>query len=351
MSKDQQLVKIKRDTKSLVMKNLIVMAVLIIIALTGVISWFTNKTKATADGINVTCEAPDGLEIAVVRHGDKPPTDKDFENDGIVKLTKENYPFLKQLSLEEITSDGKYFYKPKITQDSNGASVDTKSDEPWINSENAYTNFSANSSLSYLSVDVYMRTQGSHKIILSSSTSVTPQDKDKLTGNVEDIANKSDMGAFSKNCIVGAVRVSTVVDKGNECKCNIWIPAPNIIYEETKDGNGNIITRKVRTDLKKTESEFGTFVHKYWQVNHSTSKRIGDEAIAAAADKVITNDNGDYSLGTNEELLNFQDDKPDKKGYYTGMVTLNLWIDGEDAEARQAFVGGRFSADFKFALN
>lgn len=344
MSKDQKLVKIKRDTKSLVMKNLIVMAVLIIIALTGVISWFTNKTEATADGINVTCEAPDGLEIAVVRHGANPPTDEDFKNNGTITLTKDKYPFLKQLSMEEITSDGRYFYKPKITQNSSGAFVDTTSDEPWINSENAYTtNFTADSSLSYLSVDVYMRTKGSHKIILSSSTSVTPQDKDKLTGNVEDIANKSDMGAFSKNCIVGAVRVSTVV--GDEC--NIWIPAPNIFYNETK--SGNIITRTVRTDLNKTQLESGTFEHKYWNVNHSTSKRIGNKTITAV--NVITNDKGDYSLGANEELLNFQGNKPDKNGYYTGMVTLNLWIDGEDAEARQAFVGGRFSADFKFGLN
>ena len=343
MSKDQKLVKIKRDTKSLVMKNLIVMAVLIIIALTGVISWFTNKTKATADGINVTCKAPDGLEIAVVRHGEEAPAVNDNTkwSEGEITLTKDKYPFLKQLSMEEITSDGRYFYKPKITQNSKGAFVDTTSDEPWINSENAYTNFSANSSLSYLSVDVYMRSKGLHKITLSSSTSVTPQYKDKLTGNVEDIANKSDMGAFSKNCIVGAVRVSTVV--GDEC--NLWIPAPNIIYiEETKPDN--IITRTVRTDLKKSQSEFGTFVHKYWQVDHSTSKRIGDKT--KAADNVITNDKGDYSLGVNKELLTLSQDGPD---YYTGMVTLNLWIDGEDAEARQAFVGGRFSADFKFGLN
>lgn len=340
MSKDQKLVKIKRDTKSLVMKNLIVMAVLIIIALTGVISWFTNKTEATADGINVACEAPDGLEIAVVRHGANPPTDEDFKNNGTITLNDDKYPFLKQLSMEEITSDGRYFYKPKITQNSSGAFVDTTSDEPWINSENAYTNFSANSSLSYLSVDVYMRSKGLHKITLSSSTSVTPQYKDKLTGNVEDIANKSDMGAFSKNCIVGAVRVSTVV--GDEC--NLWIPAPNIIYiEETKPDN--IITRTVRTDLKKSQSEFGTFVHKYWQVDHSTSKRIGDKTKAAV--NVITNDKGDYSLGVNKELLTLSKDE----SYYTGMVTLNLWIDGEDAEARQAFVGGRFSADFKFGLN
>lgn len=345
MSKDQELVKVKRDTKSLVMKNLIVMAVLIIIALTGVISWFTNKTKAEADGINVTCEAPDGLEIAVVRHGANPPSDKDYKNEGKVDLTDtDKYPFLKQLSMEEITSDGRYFYKPKITQDSNGAFVDTTSSEPWANAENAYTDFSADSSLSYLSVDVYMRSKGSHKVTLASSTSVTPQHKDKLTGNAEDIANKSDMGAFSKNCIVGAVRVSTVVE--NQCK-NLWIPAPNIIYTETK--SGNIITRTVHTDLKNTQSEFGTFVHKYWQVDHSTSKRIGTETIAA--ENVITNDEGDYTLGANKDLLTLSKDESDESIYYTGMVTLNLWIDGEDAEARQALVGGKFSADFKFGLD
>lgn len=345
MSKDQELVKVKRDTKSLVMKNLIVMAVLIAIALTGVISWLTNKTEATADGINVKCEAPDGLEIAVVRHGANPPTDEDFKNNGTITLNDDKYPFLKQLSMEEITSDGRYFYKPKITQDSNGAFVDTTSKEPWINAENAYiNNFTADSSLSYLSVDVYMRSKGSHKITLSSSTSVTPQYKDKLTGNVEDIANKSDMGAFSKNCIVGAVRVSTVVD--NQCN-NLWIPAPNIIYNETK--SGNIITRTVRTDLKKAQSKFGTFDHKYWQVDHSTSQRIGTDT--TTAENVITNDKCDYSLGANKALLTLSKDESDESKFFTGMVTLNLWIDGEDKEARQAFVGGKFSADFKFGLN
>ena len=345
MSKDQELVKVKRDTKSLVMKNLIVMAVLIIIALTGVISWFTNKTKAEADGINVTCEAPDSLEIAVVRHGANPPSDEDYTNEGKVDLTDTvKYPFLKQLSMEEITSDGRYFYKPKITQDSNGAFVDTTSKEPWANAENAYTDFSADSSLSYLSVDVYMRSKGSHKVTLASSTSVTPQYKDKLTGNAEDIANKSDMGAFSKNCIVGAVRVSTVVE--NQCK-NLWIPAPNIIYTETK--SGNIITRTVHTDLKKAQSQYGTFEHKYWRVNPSNSQRM--DTVTTPYEKVITNDKSDYTLGANKDLLTLSKDESDESIYYTGMVTLNLWIDGEDAEARQALVGGKFSADFKFGLN
>lgn len=338
MSKDQELVKVKRDTKSLVMKNLIVMAVLIIIALTGAISWFTSKTDATADGIKVKCEAPDGLEIAVVRHGANQPTDDDFKNNGTITLNEDNYPFLKQLSMEEITSDGRYFYKPKITQDSNGAFVDTKSDEPWINAENAYTtNFSVNSSLSYLSVDVYMRSKNAHTIVLGSDTYVKP---DSGTLNGDGSVNKSQLGDFSKDCIVGAVRVSTVVRKGNEYKCNnLWIPAPNICYYKDETG-------KWLVDTKKVSNVSGTFEHKYWQVDPSTSRRIGDKT--KTADKVITNDKGDYSLGANEALLTLSEDK---SGLYTGMVTLNLWIDGEDAEARQAFVGGRFSADFKFALN
>lgn len=334
MSKDQELVKVKRDTKSLIMKNLIVMAVLIIIALTGVISWFTNKTEATADGINVTCEAPDGLEIAVVRHGANPPTDEDFKNNGTITLTKDKYPFLEQLSLEELTSDGRYFYKPKITQSRSGAFVDTSSKEPWVNAEEAYTtNFTNESSLSYLSVDVYMRSKGQHTITLSSSTSVTPQDKNRLIGN--NILNKSVMGEFSKDCIVGAVRVSTVVKD----KCNIlWIPAPNILYSETKSGNG------VRTDLTDGES----FEHKYWPVDPSNSQRKGDKTIPA--EHVITNTEGNYTLGKDKELLTLSEE-PDEAGFHTGKVTLNLWIDGEDKEARQAFVGGKFLADFKFGLN
>ena len=119
MSKDQELVKVKRDTKSLVIKNLIVMAVLIIIALTGVISWFTNKTEATADGINVICEAPKGLKIAVVQHGEPAPdvNDETQWSEGEITLTKEDYPFLKEQSIIEITSDGTDFYKPKLTQE------------------------------------------------------------------------------------------------------------------------------------------------------------------------------------------------------------------------------------------
>lgn len=353
MSKDQELVKVKRDTKSLVMKNLIVMAVLIIIALTGAISWFTSKTDATADGINVKCEVPDGLEVAVVKHGADEPASSAYKT-GVINITSEEYPFLSKLSFEELTSDGLHFYKPKITQNSSGASVDKESKEPWNDVEKAYTDRSSESSLSYFSVDVYMRSKGNHKIALGSSSSVKPVGINNLVNDVDPtkIENKSDMGDFSMDCIVGAVRVSTVVD--NQCN-NLWIPAPNIFYNETK--SGNIITRTVSTDIKKDQSGFGTFVHKYWKVN-PTTLTLEDTDIQTYSD-VITNNSCDYTLGTNKDILQLKpqsssdDSKPESSSddIYTGKFTLNLWIDGEDAEARQALVGGSFTASIKLKIS
>lgn len=324
MSKDQKLVKIKRDTKSLVMKNLIVMAVLIIIALTGVISWFTNKTEATADGINVTCKAPKGLKIAVVRHGDSPPTDKDFENNGTITLTKDKYPFLKEQSIIEITSDGTDFYKPKLTQENGKAKPDPSS--VWDVADKD----------SYLSIDVYMKTGEDHVVYLNSETEISPIST-TLTG--EQSGNKSDDGDFSKDCIVGAVRLSTVNSTDSKLKNLLWIPAPQIHYNSDKK----------EVTLGNTSGD--TFIHKYWKVvknsDGKTGMPQGTDAVKKAG--VITNTNNDFKLGENCKFANLTKKQPNDE-YATGMTTVNIWVDGEDDEARFAMVGGKFKATIKLSL-
>lgn len=324
MSKDQKLVKIKRDTKSLVMKNLIVMAVLIIIALTGVISWFTNKTEATADGINVTCKAPKGLKIAVVRHGDSPPTDKDFENNGTITLTKDKYPFLKEQSIIEITSDGTDFYKPKLTQENGKAKPDPSS--VWDVADKD----------SYLSIDVYMKTGEDHVVYLNSETEISPIST-TLTG--EQSGNKSDDGDFSKDCIVGAVRLSTVNSTDSKLKNLLWIPAPQIHYNSDKK----------EVTLGNTSGD--TFIHKYWKVvknsDGKTGMPQGTDAVKKAG--VITNTNNGFKLGENCKFAELTKKQPNDE-YATGMTTVNIWVDGEDDEARFAMVGGKFKATIKLSL-
>lgn len=325
MSKDQELVKVKRDTKSLVMKNLIVMAVLIILALTGVISWFTNKTKATADGINVICEAPDGLEVAIVPHGSN---EKLNYQAGKIDLTKcESLSDLfSNLSFEELTSDGLHFYKPKLNQSGSTVTVDTT--DKWLDAEDyAYKNHSYGTSIPYLSLDIYMRSKNAHTIVLGSDTYIKPN-SDKLNG--ADSGNKSELGDFSKDCIVGAVRMSTVV--GNEPK--LWIPAPNILYDYDKG--------TVSTEIKDKNSE--SFKHKYWKVTDLKPSPNEQEA-----EGVIVNNNCNYEIGENDalniELLQ------DVDNLFKGKFTLNIWIDGEDAEARQAMVGGKFTASIKLKIS
>lgn len=326
MSKDQELVKVKRDTKSLVMKNLIVMAVLIIIALTGVISWFTSKTEATASGINVKCEAPDGLEVAIVPHGSN--EELKYQT-GTIDLTKcESLSNLfSNLSFEELTSDGLHFYKPKLNQSGSTVTVDTT--DNWSDAEDyAYINHNDGTSIPYLSLDIYMRSKNAHTIVLGSDTYIKPN-SDKLNG--ADSGNKSELGDFSKDCIVGAVRMSTVV--GNEPK--LWIPAPNILYDYDKG--------TVSTEIKDKNSE--SFKHKYWKV--TDLQPSSDEQVA---EDVIVNNNCDYKIGKNDALnIALSQDNDDK--LFKANFTLNIWVDGEDAEARQAMVGGKFTASIKLKIS
>lgn len=330
MSKDQKLVKIKRDTKSLVIKNLIVMAVLIIIALTGVISWFTNKTEATADGINVICEAPDGLEVAIVPHGSKKELNYQA---GTIDLTKcESLSDLfSNLSFEELTSDGLHFYKPKLNQSGSTVTVDTT--DKWSDAEDyAYKNHSDGTSIPYLSLDIYMRSKNAHTIVLGSDTYIKPN-SDKLNG--ADSGNKSELGDFSKDCIVGAVRMSTVVK--NEAKLwepKLWIPAPNILYDYDKG--------TVSTEIKDKNSE--SFKHKYWEVTDLQPSPNEQEK-----KDVIVNNNCDYKIGKND-ALNIALSKDDD-GLFKENFTLNIWVDGEDTEARQAMVGGKFTASIKLKIS
>lgn len=325
MSKDQKLVKIKRDTKSLVMKNLIVMAVLIIIALTGVISWFTNKTEATADGINVICEAPKGLKIAVVQHGDPAPdvNDETQWSEGEITLTKEDYPFLKEQSIIEITSDGTDFYKPKLTQENGKAKPDTSSEWDVADKD------------SYLSIDVYMKTGEDHMVYLNSGTEISPI-YTTLTG--EQSGNKSDDGDFSKDCIVGAVRLSTVNSADSKLK-NLWIPAPQIHYDSDKK----------EVTLGNTSGD--TFKHKYWKVTKNSDGKTGKPTGTAPVEykDVITNTNNDFKLGKNYDFAMLTKKQPSDK-YASGMTTVNIWVDGEDDEARFAMVGGKFKATIKLSL-
>ena len=312
----------------MIAKNLIVLFTVALAGFCGIQAWFTDKSSAEADGINVECQAPDGIKIAVVKHNDPAPKDTEYTV-GNIKLNKTNCKFLENLQLTEITSDGTDFYKPALIQTGGQAQVDTKAD--WS---------PAAANQHYLSFDLYIRSKSQYNIAIGKKSTIKPDAPQLTSQDGTGIKNKSKYGNFSRDSVVGAVRFSVVDYKSAPpLKKLLWLPAPNILLEQTTD------VYTLSDDMPSGES----YSHVYYDTNrvqHTVSSTDVDKAF------VVNNDGFDggkftYELGQNIAQLKKSSDTDTDPYYgdYGAMVTCNMWIEGEDAEARLALVNGKFKVN------
>ena len=326
-----------RKTGRMIAKNLIVLFTVALAAFYGIQAWFTDKQSSDADGINIECHAPDGIEIAVVKHGDPAPTD-DAAYKNTIELNSENYSFIDDIKMTEVSSDGYTFYKPPLKQE-NGVASPILDVDDWV---------LADSSVHYLSFDLYVRSKSKFDIYLDGKSKISPNAKN-LTG--ENADNKSDFGesgvskGISRDCVTGAVRFSVANYENSETMPKLlWIPAPNILLKPDLDTT----KYSVSTDMSSGKS----YSHSYYVKNGKweiTSVSANDDSplgkVLVANSKGFT-DNGDYTyeLGAKKKIMTLEKDTT-QNGIYTGMVTCNMWVDGEDAEARLALVNGKFKAN------
>lgn len=324
-----------RKTGRMIAKNLIVLFTVALAGFCGIQAWFTDKSSAEADGINIECQAPDGIEIAVVKHDDPAPKD-DTAYKNTIELNSKNYSFINDIKMTEVSSDGYTFYKPPLKQENGVATPILDADEWEL----------ANSSVHYLSFDLYVRSKSKFDIYLDGKSKISPNAKN-LTG--ENADNKSDFGesgdskGISRDCVTGAVRFSVANYNTKETKL-LWIPAPNIFL------NVNTDTTKysVSTDKRLGESySHGYYVKNGKWVKTSVSADDGSplsQVFVANSNGFTTNGDYTYELGAKKKIMTLEKDTT-KNDKYTGMVTCNMWVDGEDAEARLALVNGKFKAN------
>ncbi len=316
-----------RKTGRMIAKNLIVLFTVALAGFCGIQAWFTDKSSAEADGINVECQAPDGIEIAVVGHGDTAPT---AYTTGNITLNKDNCKFLEKLQLTEITGDGIDFKKPALIQSGGQAQVDP--DAEWSD---------PTANLHYLSFDLYIRSKSQYTISIGKKSTIKPVAPQLTTSDGTGIINQSKYGNFSRDSVVGAVRFSVVDYKpATPAKKLLWLPAPNILLEQTGDNY---------TLLDNVESG-DSYSHVYYdtqKVKQTVSDSKKDSAF-------VVNHRGfdsgkfTYELGENKEIARLE--KPSGSGqennqFFSAMVTCNMWIEGEDAEARLALVNGKFKVN------
>lgn len=319
-----------RKTGRMIAKNLIVLFTVALAGFCGIQAWFTDKRSAEANGIEVECQPPDGIEIAVVGH-DAPVPANDKYTVGNITLNKTNCKFLENLQLTEITGDGTFFRKPALIQSGGQAHVDTKAEwsEPTANEH-------------YLSFDLYIRSKSQYNISIGKKSTIKPDAPQLTTQDGTGIKNKSKYGNFSRDSVVGAVRFSVVDYKSAPpSKKLLWLPAPNILLEQTTD---------VYT-LSDDKENGDSYSHVYYNTKKE-KKTVSSTDVDSA---FVVNNKGfvdgkfTYELGKNKsiaELKKSSDTDTDPYyGDYGAMVTCNMWIEGEDAEARLALVNGKFKVN------
>ena len=362
MSKSEEL---SRKTRRMIAKNLIVLAVLAIVAFVGVVSWFTQNTSATADGISVRTKVEDGLEFYIM-----PPSDTDLydaintrlsnnvtyntehqndqgfvarrttwhtSSDGefVFDYSDQEFKFMESLFLCEVTGDGYSFFVPKLMQYDAVAYVDDTQD---------FDNAVANDE--YLSFDLYFRSkteQNNHSVNILSDSSITPGQT--YTGVID---NPSENDA--KDAAIGAVRMSCHNMLANHQREVLWIPGPYVYYDGALD--------KLYNGLAPSEyANKGSMYYDGTGIAKRTGEGTNDHAYYAAnrtRNVIRTGDNNSNlfvgsQLGSDQTVLTMSQHDT-TGGYYYGRVRINLWIEGEDAEARLAFVGGRFNMSLHFEM-
>lgn len=312
-----------RKTGRMIAKNLIVLFAVALAGFCGIQAWFTDNRSAEANGIEVECQAPDGIEIAVVGHDAPAPTEYTTGN---ITLNKTNYPFLEKLQLTEITGDGTFFRKPALIQSGGQAHVDTKAEwsEPTANEH-------------YLSFDLYIRSKSQYNISIGKESTIKPDAPQLTSQDGTGIKNQSKYGNFSRDSVVGAVRFSVVDYKSAPpSKKLLWLPAPNILLEQTTD----------EYTLSDNKQDGESYSHVYYDTNkaqHTVSSTDVDNAF------VVNNKGFDggkftYELGKNQNIAQLKKSSENDQ-FYSAMVTCNMWIEGEDAEARLALVNGKFNVN------
>ena len=186
-----------------------------------------------------------------------------------------------------------------------------------------------------------------------------------------DAYNQSTYGDFSKDAVVGSLRVAFLEYEGDESEdltyidlltkkldnnlsetpSLLWIPRPDILINGNNETSGWTLSTGVHSG--------STYSHQYYDVFNKVYDSVEDAMVAhkevvtdsrpcVAASQitssgVIFNDTKEIVSVNVPGELNALTGEPD---YYYGKVRVRIWIEGTDSEARRAITGGNFRLAF-----
>ncbi|MGN0441488.1 MAG: hypothetical protein ACI4FO_02155 [Acutalibacteraceae bacterium] len=318
-----------KRVKKLIVANLL----LIVLLLAGfAYAWFAVNYGSIVNGDVVEIIADSALEISF--------TGAEGSWKNYLNLNKNDGGVVdfEALEFKDITGSGNgSFLRPALTQEAANAKVNNEVD--W--------NSNLRAGVDYLKFDLYMRSSDPLNVYLGNGSQAKPlADPHFLTGLTDanaDANRKSAYGNFSKDLVVGAVRVSAVDNASKHLFT--WIPRPNIYLNLPADSA--LPDGETYDSLITTNAESGAnypngspYVHQYYATKGGAIQTLSKS-------NTLTGDITQYILDSSSAEFKAKHllatlDGTKNGGYYQDKITVYIWLEGCDNEARRAFVGGKF---------
>lgn len=319
------------NKKEIIKKSLTLgmLAILLVLAVTGTQSWFTVKNDVDINTLEL--EATQTENIYISKDGENWGYEVDFSDE------------LENVLLEEVTSldEGQTLSIPIRS----GATGLPDSDSDW---QNAIANENYIEIVFYIkstrTVDLYLDYE--ETTVLPSETT-DDEDAVLLGGEEDTIINKSAYGNFSNNYVAGATRIGLyqmiteeVETVEVETSNLLAVYAPNPLYQLTT-------TLDEITGINSfeftPEGEKETFY--YMSSVADETGKYKETAMADTSNNYPQNITGNNDDNTNKILTLEMDSNGDA---IVQKVKLMIWIEGCDREAKEAFDGGIIDINISF---
>lgn len=343
--------KSKQNT-SLMIKAIMLLLALIIMVFVASLAWFTETaTPVEATGVSVKTSASKYFDMAVGFESSVngyqytiSQYSKNLNLRDVITADGKHYDALHDFSPIDITGDGVTLVRPSMQP--KNVDIDRNS--------GTFTTVSPNKE--YICFDMYFRASEPCQVFLDEGSFVkgaiedTPGDGNLVDTELlaNDDGRKAKEGNFSKDAVVGAVRVSFVnydvfyegedlENLQNEARL-LWLPRPDIHLNTPNNEIWSLSTGLTKDNVIDDSFGSSTFTHQYYTYiyDEAQERYFGEDRIY---ENTVTDPSKDAICSVNY-----------KNGdYYYGKTQVNIWIEGCDAEARRAIAGGKFQVNFDLA--
>ncbi len=338
-----------RQNTSLIIKAVMLLLALIVMIFAASLAWFSSTSDPVeATGVSAKTIGVAEFDMAVgfkTSQNGYRYTVSDYEktlNFRDLKCGNTRMDALHDFSPLDVSSDGVTFIRPTLTDKNRQIDRNSK----------VYTSVTPNKE--YISVDMYFRSNEKCNVYLDKDSYTIGKCEQNADGTLNegglltDTERKSSYGEFSKDAVVGAVRVSFVeydrviseedLENRQITPSVLWLPRPDIYLHSNATTTGWSLSTDVEPGEIVIDNGYcvwDTYTHHYYAFAQNDEGEI-----------VGTDFNYENTVTeTNKDII-CHIDELHEDGYYYGKTQVNIWIEGCDTEARRAISGGEFLVNF-----